>query len=33
MREGLITGEVTGDDINEERIMQHATADTSGQAA
>ena len=30
MREGLITGEVT---VNEETIMQYATADTSGRAA
>jgi len=33
MREGLITGEVTGDDISEETIMQYATADTSERAA
>ena len=33
MREGLITGEVTGDDINEETIMGYATASADGAAA
>lgn len=33
MREGVITGEVTGEDINEETIMQHATASANAQAA
>ncbi|MEM6677183.1 MAG: sugar ABC transporter ATP-binding protein [Pseudomonadota bacterium] len=33
MREGLITGEVTGGDINEETIMQYATASAGADAA
>ncbi len=33
MREGVIAGEVTGNDINEEAIMQHATASADGVAA
>ncbi|MEM8626102.1 MAG: sugar ABC transporter ATP-binding protein, partial [Pseudomonadota bacterium] len=33
MREGLITGEVSGGDINEETIMQHATASVGADAA
>lgn len=33
MREGVITGEVTGDDINEEKIMGFATASADGAAA
>jgi ribose transport system ATP-binding protein/rhamnose transport system ATP-binding protein len=33
MREGLITGEVTGDDINEETIMGYATAGSDHAAA
>ncbi|MEQ9259038.1 MAG: sugar ABC transporter ATP-binding protein [Roseovarius sp.] len=33
MREGVITGEVTGAEINEETIMRHATAATRGAAA
>lgn len=28
MREGIITGEVSGDDINEEQIMKYATAES-----
>ena len=33
MREGRISGEATGDAINEETIMRYATADTATQAA